>query len=134
LRILLDESLPLRLAAGLTGYEISTVHRERWLSLRNGVLLRAAADRGFDVFISMDGSLRYQQNLGAIGIAVIVIRGVRNRLRDLVPLIPRLKSALAVIKPGDVLEVSPPRTDVVRDAAAWTLPNGEFTSSPAASR
>ncbi|HEY3052542.1 MAG TPA: hypothetical protein VGK04_04050, partial [Thermoanaerobaculia bacterium] len=125
LRILLDESVPLRLAADLSTNDVATVRKQRWIGLRNGVLLRAAAAGGFDVLITRDRSLPYQQNLRAIGIAVVVIAKVRNRLRDLQPLIPQIQGALDVIRPGDVIEVTPPHTGLVRDAG---LTSGFFLS------
>ena len=118
MRILLDESVPQRFAADLVAHEVSTVRKERWIGLRNGVLLRAAAAAGFDVLITMDRSLPYQQNLRAIGIAVVVITRVRNRLRDLRRLIPQIESTLVLMRPGDAFEVAPPSTDVVREHLA----------------
>lgn len=82
------------------------------------VLLRAASQAGFDVLITMDRSLPYQQNLSAIGISVVVITKIRNRLRDLRRLIPQIVSALAVIRPGDAVEISPTSRDVIREQAA----------------
>jgi hypothetical protein len=106
LRILVDESLPVALAAEFPGHVVSTVRAQRWLGLRNGVLLRAAADAGYDVIITADRSLRHQQNLGTIGIAAVVIVGVRNRLRDLRPLLPRILAALAEIEKGEIRVVT----------------------------
>jgi hypothetical protein len=67
---------------------------QRWSGLRNGVLLRAAVDAGFDVFITNDSSIEFQQNVKRIGIAVIAIVAVRNRMEDLEPLLPRILEAL----------------------------------------
>jgi hypothetical protein len=94
---LVDESLPVGLAAELSG-DISTVRAQRWLGLRNGVLLRAAADAGFDVLITADRALRHQQNLDRIGIGVVLIVRVRNRMRDLRPLVPRINTAAAQVR------------------------------------
>lgn len=104
MRVLVDESLPRRFSRELPDHEVSTVHTEGWLGLRNGVLLRAAVDRGFQVLITADRSLEFQQNLGALGIAVVVLAG-RNRLQDLKAHIPRLLAELQSIGPGDVLRI-----------------------------
>lgn len=114
MRILIDESLPRRLAAELGGYDVSTVRREEWTGLRNGVLLRAAVDAGFDVLITAD-SLPNQQNLLAIGIGVLVITRVRNRIKDVRRLLPQIVSALRIIRPGEALEITPRRDDSIRD-------------------
>jgi len=73
--------------------------------LRNGVLLRAAVDAGFDVVITADTALRSQQNLPKIGIAIVLISGVRNRMRDLRPLMPRVLQVLGTVRKGELAEV-----------------------------
>lgn len=123
MRILVDESLPLKLAPELIGLDVSTVRKEQWTGLRNGVLLRTAAAAGFDVVLTADHSLPYQQNLRAIGIAVIVITGVRNRIGSVRPLIPQIESALAFIELGEAIVISPRRRDSVYDRPeAFTSP------------
>lgn len=103
--MLIDESLPIELATELIGYEVSTVHKQGWLRLKNGVLLRAAVREGFDVLLTADSDLRYPQNLPKLGIAAVVITHVRNRIEELRPLLPRIKDALSIIKPGEVVEI-----------------------------
>jgi len=94
------------LAADLTGHDATTVRAQRWLGLRNGVLLRAAVDAGFQAFITNDSSIEFQQNVKRIGIAVIAIDGFRNRIQDLRPLIPRILGYLASIQPGQVITIT----------------------------
>jgi predicted nuclease of predicted toxin-antitoxin system len=106
LRVLLDESLPIELADELSGVDITTVRAQRWLRLRNGVLLRAAVDAGFSIILTADQDLPYQQNLPKIGIAAVIVTGVRNRIEELRPLIPKIVEALAAAKPGEVIEVT----------------------------
>lgn len=106
MRVLIDESLPVGLAVELSGYDVSTVRAQRWLGLRNGVLLRAAVDAGFDVLLTADRALRHQQNLVRIGIGVVLITGVRNRLRELRTLLPRIESALDRVQKGEIVEVT----------------------------
>jgi hypothetical protein len=106
LRVLIDESLPVELAAELHGHDVVTVHKQGWLRLRNGVLLRAAVDAGFAVILTADGDLRYQQNLKRIGIAAVVVTRVHNRIEDLRPLVPRILAAIDKVGVGDVIEIS----------------------------
>ena len=68
--------------------------------------MRAAVDAGFEVFITNDSSLEFQQNVKRIGIAVIAIEGVRNRIEDLRPLIPGILEELMTIEPGTVVTIS----------------------------
>ena len=105
MRVLVDESLPVVLAVELTGHDVSTVRAQRWLGLRNGVLLRAAADAGFDVLVTADKALRHQQNLARIGIGVVLITNVRNRMSDLRPLIARVLAAINDATPGRLVEI-----------------------------
>lgn len=104
--MLVDESLPIELASELHGYDVSTVHSQGWLHLRNGVLLRAAVRAGFTTIVTADGKLKYQQNLAKIGIGAVVLVNVRNRIENLRPLVPRIRAAIDVIKPGQVIEIS----------------------------
>ena len=106
MKVLVDESLPIALAAEVIGHEVSTVRAQRWLGLRNGVLLRAAVDAGFDVLLTADKALRHQQNLASIGIGVVLITRVRNRISDLRPLIPRVLGAIDGARPGRLIEVA----------------------------
>lgn len=108
MRILIDESLPIALALDFAGHDVSTVRAQRWLGLRNGVLLRAAVDAGFEVMVTADKALRSQQNLSAIGIGVVLITGVRNRMRDLRPLMPRVLQVLATVRKVELAEVGGP--------------------------
>ena len=115
MRILIDESLHRDFERELGDLDVSTVGREGWLSLRNGVLLRAAVARGFDVLITRDRAMRYQQNLEKIGIAVLVLVRARNRIDDLRMLAPQILSIVPLLRPGDVYEIGPLRGDLVCD-------------------
>lgn len=106
MKVLVDESLPVGLALELTDFEISTVRAQRWLGLRNGVLLRAAADRGFTTLLTADKALRHQQNLARLGIGVVLVVGVRNRMADLRPLLARIRAALGRVAPGELIEIA----------------------------
>jgi hypothetical protein len=78
----------------------------RWASKVNGELLRLAVAASFDVFVTMDQNLRYQQNLPSIPISVIGLIAKSNRIQALVPLLPQLREALASIRPGELLHIS----------------------------
>lgn len=78
---------------------------QQWLGLRNGVLLRTAAAAGFDVLLTADHALRDQQNLPRIGIGVVLISGVRNRMSDLRMLLARIDAAVKTVRRGEMIEV-----------------------------
>ena len=63
MKILLDECVPAQVRNALTGHDVTTVQLLGWTGIQNGVLLTAAKNAGFDLFILADKNLRYQQNL-----------------------------------------------------------------------
>ena len=108
MRILLDESLPRPLGALLIGHEVSTVRAESWTSLTNGALLQRAADR-FDVVLTADQSIEFQQNLATLPIAVVVMVADSNRLESLEPLVPDVLEVLKTLTPKTLLRVGAER-------------------------
>ena len=93
MRVLLDESLPRPLGPLLDGHSARTVTGMQWTGLSNGELLRAAAEH-FDVVLTADQNIEFQQNLKTLPIAVAVLVAASNRLESLVPLIPELLQTL----------------------------------------
>jgi hypothetical protein len=72
-----------------------------WATIRNGELL-ALAEKQFEVFLTVDRNLSFQQRLPRFEIAVVVVHAPTNRLHDLLPLVPRILIALTVAKRGEV--------------------------------
>lgn len=105
MRILLDECVPRPLKREFTDYEIRTVVEMGWSGKKNGELLQLMDQESFTVLLTTDQNLRYQQNLQQAGVAVVVLVAPSNRLTDLVPLIPSVRSVLSTIAPGQVIEV-----------------------------
>jgi hypothetical protein len=105
MKILLDECVDWRLARDLSGHEVNTAGQMGWAALKNGELL-ALAGQYFDVFVTVDRNLPFQQNVPGLKIAVIVLQVQSSRLVDLRPLIPALLSALPGLEPGTVTTVS----------------------------
>ncbi len=106
MRVLLDENLPHTLRQLFENpIEVITVSYQGWTGKENGELLRLAADE-FDAFITMDGSIPYQQNLESIQIGIILLKADSNRDEDLAPLIPQVNSILKTLKKGEVVNVS----------------------------
>jgi hypothetical protein len=105
MRLLLDESLPVRLKTAFPGHQVSGVAEMGWRSLSNGELL-ARASGLFQVFLTADRKLQFQQNLVRFDIAVIVLIAWRNRYEDYEPIIPRVLEELVRIRPGDVIRVA----------------------------
>jgi predicted nuclease of predicted toxin-antitoxin system len=104
MRILLDEDLPRRLGKYLEGHEVSTVQKCGWSGVKNGKLLALAATQ-FDVFLTMDSNLEYQQNLKTLPVAVLVLLAVSNRIEHLLPLVPSTLRELNHIQPRTLRRV-----------------------------
>ena len=104
MRILLDESLPIELRDELTAHAASSVQEMGWSALKNGELLRRATAQ-FDVFVTADQNLQYQQNLQTLPLAVAVLVAKSNRIQSLKPLVPELLSALASLQPRTLVRV-----------------------------
>lgn len=104
MRVLLDESLPRQLAHLLTGHFVTTVPRVGWAGMTNGELLRRAAAE-FDVFVTGDQNLQFQQNLSDLDLAVVVLAARDNRIETISALAPRLLEALSLLEPGRIAVV-----------------------------
>ena len=73
MKVLFDQGTPAPLRKHLTDYQVSTAFELGWATLKNGELLRRAESAGFDVLVTTDHTLRYQQNLSERTIALIVL-------------------------------------------------------------
>ena len=104
MKILLDECIDRRLAKEIGGHEVVTVPQAGWAGIQNGELLRLAQAQ-FDVFVTVDRNLSFQQHLPQFSIAVIVLHAPTNRLIDLRPLIPQLQQVVLSAPKGQVSRV-----------------------------
>ena len=106
MRVLLDENLPRQLKGSFSpGIEVVTVQERGWSGMKNGALLRSAADE-FDLFVSMDAGITYQQNLQGMPIGILLLSTASNQFHDLLPLMPRVNAALAHVQPGAIVSIS----------------------------
>ena len=104
MRILLDKCVPRRFRRELPEHEVRTVPEMGWASVKNGALLAAASGK-FDVLITTDQRLSYQQDVAAFAIAVVILGARRNKLEALLPLVPELRNVLKEVNPGQVRRV-----------------------------
>ncbi|HKN25240.1 MAG TPA: DUF5615 family PIN-like protein [Candidatus Acidoferrum sp.] len=106
MKLLVDECVPRKVkflfADG--GHECETVRDAGFSGKENGELL-ALAEEHFDVLVTIDKNIRYQQNMMGRNIAILVIRAASNDLDDILPHIPHVLAALQSLKPGQVVEV-----------------------------
>lgn len=97
--MLLDECVPRRLGRELGGHEVRTVPEEGWAGLKNGDLLARAADH-FDVFLTVDQGLPFQQNLLSLDLAIVAMRARSNDIADLLPLVAQVLEAIETARAG----------------------------------
>lgn len=105
MRLLLDECVPRPLRRYLAAHTVATVQEIGWAGIKNGALLARTRESAFEVFVTVDQNLAYQQNLRAAGVAVIVLVAASNRLQDLEPLVPALLECLKSVRPGELVRL-----------------------------
>src|SRR5262245_38918633 len=89
MRIVFDQGTPVPLRRHLVGHMISTAYEQGWATLTNGVLLDTAERAGFEVLITTDQNLRYQQNLAGRHLALVVLQSTSW---------PRIRTQVAAIQ------------------------------------
>jgi predicted nuclease of predicted toxin-antitoxin system len=103
-KLLLDECVTRHLKRDLAGHEVHTIEDAGFKGLENGDLLKAASG-AYEVLITVDRNLPYQQNLAGLNIAILILAAKRNSYVRLKPLIPRALSALETVRVGDVIRI-----------------------------
>jgi predicted nuclease of predicted toxin-antitoxin system len=104
MRVLLDECVPRALRREFAGHEVKTVAEVGWAGVKNGELLQMAAQR-FDLLLTVDRNLEYQQSFAGLELAVVVIHASSNDIAVLRPLMPAVLAAFADTKPGTVTHI-----------------------------
>lgn len=102
MKILIDENIPIKLKEKLLDYDAFTVRDKQWNSVKNGQLLKLAIENGFDVFITTDKNLQYQQNIKKMPLAVIVLDVFLLKWSMIEPLIPKIIETLPTVEKGEV--------------------------------
>ncbi|MGD0767962.1 MAG: DUF5615 family PIN-like protein [Tepidisphaeraceae bacterium] len=105
MKLLLDENLPHRLRPLLVGHDVYTVAYMKWNGIENGELLDLAAKNGFDVLVTKDNGMPYEQNAAALPCALIVLQAPSNALEDIKPLVPQILTRLAILVPKSIVRV-----------------------------
>jgi len=104
MRVLLDECVPRKLRRELPGHDVKTVAEMGWSGTKNNALLRLAAAQ-FDVLLTVDQGIPYQQNLPGLDLALVIVRAPNNDINNLRPKMPEVLRVLEVIQPGQVVHV-----------------------------
>ena len=106
MRILFDQGSPVPIAAWLREHTVRTTLEEKWDTLVNGELLSVAEEAGFDVLLTTDNNMAYQQNLTGRKNAIVVLSG--NRWRLVQRVIRKIVAAINKAEPGSYTVVDVP--------------------------
>jgi hypothetical protein len=101
--VLFDQGTPVGIRQYLRDHTVRTAAEQGWSALLNGQLLRAAEEAGFDVLLTTDNSLHFQQNLKGRKLAVVVLN--KNRWKLIRPMLPQIVSAVGAAEPGKLVIV-----------------------------
>ena len=107
MRILIDECLNWRLGRALTGHYAVAAQKLGWSGIKNGKLLALAVENGFEVFLTGDRNLTFQQNATEFSIAIVVLEAGGIQLHHTLPLMTKVVALLPTLKPGMVVRVKP---------------------------
>ncbi len=105
MKILLDECLTRKAKRHLNEFEVVTVPEASFSGLKNGKLLKAAVEGGFDILLTIDKNIDYQQNVSKFAIAIVILDTPRSHIKYVEPLIPAFKAQIDSYEPGNAYTV-----------------------------
>jgi hypothetical protein len=108
MRIIFDQATPVPIRSYLEGHTVRTASQEGWDKLRNGELLTVAEEFGFDLLLTTDKNMRYQQNLTSRRIAIVVLG--QQQWPELRPYVQLVVAAVNAATPGSYVEVKIPKS------------------------
>jgi predicted nuclease of predicted toxin-antitoxin system len=106
MRVLLDNNVSRRFSRLLVGHEVTHVTQFGWENLKNGLLLAAAEESAFDVLITADKQIQYQQNILGRRISIVVLNSLRLVIEEIAPLAPQVLRALDNLREGVIIRVN----------------------------
>lgn len=102
MKILLDECVTKRLKPHLKEFEVFTVTEMGWGGVKNGKLLTLCVENNFDVLLTIDKNLVYQQNLNKYKISIVVLNTITSKIEEIIQFIPSLKAQILKLEPYKV--------------------------------
>lgn len=94
MKILLDECVTKHIKPYLSDYEIYTVREMEWSGIKNGKLMQLCVEHSFDILLTIDKNLQYQQNLDRYPVVIVVLNSFTSKVDDLVVLLPLFRVQL----------------------------------------
>ena len=108
MKVLFDNGVPKRIANCLIGHDIAYARQIGWHLLKNGELIAQSEEAGYNVLLTTDKNIRYQQNLAARKIAIVILGN--QQWPDVHPHLDRIAAAVNAAKPGSLTEVEIPHS------------------------
>jgi len=105
MKLLLDECLPRKLKREFAGHEVFTIDEAGFKGLKNGKLIQAAGESGFEILVSVDKNIEHQQIKQSLPLAILVLSARTNRIESLLPLMGEALEILKAIKAGEIITV-----------------------------
>ena len=106
MKIPLDECVTKKLKQVLREDEVYTVTEMDWSGIKNGKLLSKVANEGFDLLLTIDKNMEYQQNIVAYPVIVDVFDVMRNKIEEYLPLIDLFYQQLSTMEKGKVYKIT----------------------------
>jgi len=108
-KVLFDENMPRKLRRDLPEFYIRTAQEQGWSAFKNGQLLKQLAGT-FDVLVTIDQNIRHQQNLPQFRVGVVAIEVPDTRIVFLRQLLPQIRDAITIVKPGELIIIERPNS------------------------
>jgi predicted nuclease of predicted toxin-antitoxin system len=102
MKILLDECVTKKLKQHLMEFEVKTVVEMNWSGFKNGNLLSVATEEKFDVLLTIDKNLQYQQNMNKYDISVVVLDVEKSKIENLEEILPKFKKQADNFEKGKI--------------------------------
>jgi predicted nuclease of predicted toxin-antitoxin system len=111
MRILVDECVNPRVKQAFEGHDVKTVIEMDWRGIGNGKLLALAEEKQFQVFVTVDQNLEYQQNIAARKLGFVVVRVPDNNIKFYEPIFARMCESAEAVKPGQLIHIHSPELE-----------------------
>lgn len=95
MKILLDECVTKHLKPHLTDHEVYTVRQMQWGGVKNGKLMALCVEQGFDILLTIDKNLQYQQNLDKYPLTIVVLNSFTSKVEELILFLPAFRTQLS---------------------------------------
>ena len=102
MKILLDECVTKKLKRHLTEFEVKTVVEMNWSGMKNGSLMKVAVEENFDMLLTIDKNLEFQQKIKKYRLTIVVLDVQKSKIENLLELLPKFKEQIKDFEKGNI--------------------------------